>query len=257
MIGFGSSHHSPTGFSQRLFSPSLAFMVVLVCCVFVVVCDGFGRRFVVVVLLVFCGGSRRNLWHGIILVAIQSLCFSRLYCSRSSRGDRNFFLDWFLLGSVEFLVLAVTSVLHIRFFLAIDSWCYWFFLGFLNSFHHLRVSLCLQFFFVQPKRKVHTTFVLFTCHYPWCTCSLVLGLLIFLVWNLVNMTSVSFVCGDDIEEPAGCFFSYVGLWCFVVVSMVVLILGLLWWFLVVMLVLAGVGFWWWCSWWLVQVFGED
>jgi hypothetical protein len=57
MIGFGRPHHSTTGFCQRLFSPSLAFMVVLVCCVFVVVCDDFRRGFVVV-LLVFCGGSR-------------------------------------------------------------------------------------------------------------------------------------------------------------------------------------------------------
>jgi hypothetical protein len=52
----GRPHHSTTGFSQRLFSPSLAFMVVLVCCLFVVVCEGFRRGFVVVVLLIFCGG---------------------------------------------------------------------------------------------------------------------------------------------------------------------------------------------------------
>jgi uncharacterized membrane protein YccC len=58
MIGLGRPHHSATGFSQRLFSPSLAFMVVLVCCIFVVVCDGFRRGFVVVVLLIFCGGFR-------------------------------------------------------------------------------------------------------------------------------------------------------------------------------------------------------
>jgi len=62
MISFGRPHHSAIGFSQRLFSPSMAFMVVLVCCVFVVVCDGFRRGFVVVVLLVFCGGSRRSSW---------------------------------------------------------------------------------------------------------------------------------------------------------------------------------------------------
>jgi len=46
---------------------------------------------------------------------------------------------------------------------------------------------------------------------------------------MVNMTSVSFVCGDNIEELIGCFFSCVDLWCFVVVFMVVLIPGLLWW----------------------------
>jgi len=62
MIGFGRPHHSTTGFSRWLFSPSLAFMVVLDCCLFVVVCDGFQRGFVVVVLLVFCGGSRRSSW---------------------------------------------------------------------------------------------------------------------------------------------------------------------------------------------------
>jgi len=62
MNGLGCPHHSATGFSQRLFSPSLAFMVVLVLCVFVVVCDGFQRGFVVVVLLVFCGGSWRHSW---------------------------------------------------------------------------------------------------------------------------------------------------------------------------------------------------
>jgi len=53
MIGMGRPHHSATDFSQQLFSPSLVFMVVLVCCAFVVVCDGFWRGFVVVVLLVF------------------------------------------------------------------------------------------------------------------------------------------------------------------------------------------------------------
>ncbi|AET02425.1 transmembrane protein, putative [Medicago truncatula] len=50
-----------------------------------------------------------------------------------------------------------------------------------------------------------------------------------------------------VEEFVGYFFGYVGLWCFVVVSMVVLVLGLLWWcswwFLVVMLVVAGASFW--------------
>ena len=69
MIGFGRPHHSTTGFSLRLFSPSLTFMVVLVCCVFVVVCDGFRRGFVVVVLLVFCGG----------------FLFGRMVCGSGSR----------------------------------------------------------------------------------------------------------------------------------------------------------------------------
>jgi hypothetical protein len=63
MIGLGRPHHSAIDFSQRLFSPLLVFMVVLVCCVFVVVCDGFWRGFmVVVVVLVFCGGSWRSSW---------------------------------------------------------------------------------------------------------------------------------------------------------------------------------------------------
>jgi len=62
MIGFGRSHHSATGCSQWLFSSSLALMLVLVCCLFVMVCDGFRRGFVVVVLLVFCGGFRCSSW---------------------------------------------------------------------------------------------------------------------------------------------------------------------------------------------------
>ena len=45
-------------------------MVVLVCCVFVVVCDGFRRGFVVVVVpLVFCGG----------------FLFGRMVCGSGSR----------------------------------------------------------------------------------------------------------------------------------------------------------------------------
>jgi hypothetical protein len=55
MIGLGRPHHSTTGFSQRLFSPSLAFMVVLLCCIFVVVCDGFSEGF-------YDGGAASFLW---------------------------------------------------------------------------------------------------------------------------------------------------------------------------------------------------
>jgi len=57
MIGLGRPHHSATGFSKQLFFLSLMFMVVLVCCVFVVVCDGFRRGFVVVL-----GVVRGGLW---------------------------------------------------------------------------------------------------------------------------------------------------------------------------------------------------
>jgi len=79
MIDFDRPHHSATSFSRRLFSPSLAFMVVLVCCVFVVICDGFWGGFVVVVQLVLCGGFRRSSWWVFMVPARWFVIGARFY----------------------------------------------------------------------------------------------------------------------------------------------------------------------------------